>query len=368
MSEQLSRLIRNEVKSFKPYSPGLGIDEIKKKYGLSRVIKMASNENPLGVSPLVQETISSSSGLAFRYPGANNPELCLAVARHLGLDPACIVCGNGSDELIDLLIRMLSVPGRDNIVAFNPCFSIYRLQARLSGVEFRQAELNPDFSFAFKELLNLVDDKTRVVFLTNPDNPSGYAAPASELHRFASKLPQGCCLVVDEAYIDFADPLDHYSMLSFFRPDSNLVVLRTFSKMYALAGLRLGYAILPVTLADYMRRIRLPFSVNILAEKAGQAALKDSEFTRQSLAVITRGREFLSSELKNLGCKVYSSQANFIMFYPPVNAGHIFQELLKRGIIIRPLDSYGFAHLLRVSIGTAEENEIFIKYMQEVMG
>ena len=368
MSEQLSRFIREEVKSFKPYSPGLGIDEIKHKYGLSRVIKMASNENPLGVSPVVQETIARNSGLVFRYPGANNPELCRAVADHLGLDPACIVCGNGSDELIDLLIRILAVPGRDNIVAFDPCFSIYRLQARLSGVEFRQAKLNPDFSFAWRELLNLVDDDTRVVFLTNPDNPSGYAAPASELNRFASDLPHGCCLVVDEAYIDFAVPRDRYSMLSFWKNDSNLVVLRTFSKMHALAGLRLGYALLPRVLADYMRRIRLPFSVNILAEKAGRAALEDNAFTRKTLSVITRGREFLSRELENLGCTVHPSQANFIMFEPPVNAGHIFQELLKRGVIIRPLDSYGFSHLLRVSIGTAEENDTFIQYMQEIIG
>ncbi len=368
MSENFSPFIREEVKSFKPYSPGLGIDEIKHKYGLSRVIKMASNENPLGVSPVVQEAITRNSGLVFRYPGANNPELCRAVAGHLGLDPACIVCGNGSDELIDLLIRMLSVPGRDNIVAFDPCFSIYRLQARLSGVEFRQAKLNPDFSFNLKELLKLVDSHTRVVFLTNPDNPSGYAAPASELDRFASQLPQGCCLVVDEAYIDFAVPGEHYSMLSFFRNDSNLVVLRTFSKMHALAGLRLGYAILPGILADHMRRIRLPFSVNILAEKAGQAALKDNDFMQKSLSVITRGRESLSRELEELGCRVYPSQANFIMFQPPVNAGHIFQELLKRGVIIRPLDSYGFSHLLRVSIGTREENETLIKYMQEIIG
>ncbi len=367
MSHQLNNYIREQVKSFKAYSPGLSIDEIKSRFGLGRVIKMASNENPLGVSPVVQQVLVQNSGLAFRYPGANNPELCRSIADHLGVDSGNIVCGNGSDELIDLLIRMLAVPGRDNIVAFDPCFSIYRLQAGLSGVEFRQARLNHDFSFAWDMLRELVDQNTRVVFLTNPDNPSGYAAPASELQKFASGLPPGCCLVVDEAYIDFAEPRNRYSALSFWQQDSSVAVLRTFSKMHALAGLRLGYAILPAVLADYMRRIRLPFSVNILAEKAGQAALKDNAFTSATLSVITQGRKYLQKELEKLDCRVYPSQANFIMFEPPMEADKVFQELLKRGVIIRPLKSYGFSHLLRVSIGTEEENNILIEYLQDII-
>ncbi len=367
MSEKQAIYIRSQVQSFKPYTPGLSIEEIKNKYGLKKVIKMASNENPLGTSPVVQEVVSRNASMVFRYPRANNPSLGRAIAAHLGLEPGNIVCGNGSDELIDLLIRLIAVPGQSNVVAFRPCFSIYQLQARLNGVDFRQTGLNHDFSFAWNELGDLVNPQTRLVFLTNPDNPSGYAAPAGEIRDFASALPEGSYLVVDEAYIDFARPVEKYSALSFWREVPNVIVLRTFSKMYGLAGLRLGYAVLPGMLADYMRRIRLPFSVNILADKAGQAALEDVAFTEKALEIILEGRMFLSSELQKLGCGIYPSQANFIMFAPPGNAREIFEALLSRGIIIRPLDSYGFNELLRVSIGTPEENQIFIRAMQEIV-
>ncbi len=367
MSNSLKHPVRTEVQTFKPYSPGLSIEEIKKKYNLSRVIKMASNENPLGASPMVQEVISQNASMVFRYPRANNPELCRSVAGFLDLDAASIVCGNGSDELIDLLIRLLAVPGQDNIAAFKPCFSIYQLQAMLSGVEFRQARLNNDFSFAWDELKDIVDEQTRLVFLTNPDNPSGYAATAGEIIQFCAGLPEGSFLVVDEAYVDFADPVEEYSVLPFWKKTPNLIILRTFSKMYGLAGLRLGYAVLPEILADYLRRIRLPFSVNILADMAGQAALEDQDFVRKTRSVNFEGRAYLSAGLKDLGCEVYPSQTNFLMFDPPGNAAEIFDALLHQGVIIRPLDSYGFNDLLRVSIGTAEENRLFIQCMREII-
>ena len=367
MPKEFNHPIREEVRDFKPYTPGLSVEEIKQKYGLSRVLKMASNENPLGVSPFVQQALSQHAHLVFRYPQANNPELSRDIAQHLGVDPYNIVCGNGSDELIDLLIRLLAAPGRDNVAAFQPCFSIYKMQAKLSGVEFRQTPVNPDFSFAWEDLFSLVDERTRLVFLTNPDNPSGYAAPAQELREFASRLPDGCYLVVDEAYIDFARPREKYSALSFWGDLPNVIILRTFSKMFGLAGLRLGYAILPETLADYMRRIRLPFSVNILAEKAGQAGLRDEAFLNKTRSVILEGNEYLTHKLQYLGCQVYPSQANFIMFQPPGNAYNIFELLLSRGIIIRPLDSYGFPELLRVSIGRPQDNWEFLRYLQEAL-
>ena len=367
MTNSFKNPVRTEVRTFKPYSPGLSIEEIKNRYNLSRVIKMASNENPLGAPPLVQEIISQNASKVFRYPRANNPELCRSIAGFLNVDTARIVCGNGSDELIDLLIRLLAEPGKDNIAAFKPCFSIYQLQAILSGVEFRQAGLNSDFSFAWDELQNIVDEQTRLVFLTNPDNPSGYAATAHEIIEFSTELPDGSFLVVDEAYVDFADPVEEYSVLPFWKKTPNLIILRTFSKMYGLAGLRLGFAVLPEILADYLRRIRLPFSVNILADMAGQAALEDQDFIRKTRSAIFEGRAYLSSGLKDLGCHVYSSQTNFLMFAPPRNAAEIFDALLQRGIIVRPLESYGFPDLLRVSIGTAEENRLFIRSLREII-
>jgi histidinol-phosphate aminotransferase len=368
MKNPLHGLIRSEVLEFEPYSPGLGIDEIKKKYGLDNVIKMASNENPLGVSPAVQEVIRENASLAFRYPSHGNHELCIAIGKYLGVNPQRIVCGNGSDEIIDLLLRVTAVPGRDNIVAFKPCFSIYQLQSRLCGLEFRQSPLGPDFSFNWGSLLDLVDDRTRIVFLTNPDNPSGFTVSSGDIENLYSQLPESALLVVDEAYIDFASPLEKFSSLEPAMKSDRMVVLRTFSKMFGLAGLRLGFSVLPLFLADYLRRVRLPFSVNILAEKAGRAALEDTLFRQTTLNMIVRGRSLLSSELEAMGCRVFPSQANFVMFRPPGDAGSVFEKLLARGIIIRPLKSYCLPDYLRVSIGTEKENMALISSLKVILG
>ena len=195
--------LREEVQSFEQYSAGLSIDEIQEKYGLSQVVKLASNENPLGTSPLVQKTLRHYADHAFRYPQTGNPRLCKAIAKYVGVPPECIVAGNGSDELIDLVIRCRVRPGKENVVAFDPCFSMYQLQSQLCGVEFRQIPLNDDYSFPWEKVLDTVDENTGVVFLTSPDNPSGYTAPLDKVLELAKALPPECLFVVDEAYIDF---------------------------------------------------------------------------------------------------------------------------------------------------------------------
>ncbi len=360
--------VRDEVRGFTPYSPGLSIDEIKERYGLARVIKLASNENPLGVSALVTRALTRKAGLVFRYPRSGNPALVAAIARTFGLDPAGVVTGNGSDEVIDLLVRVTARPGADNVVAFRPCFSIYVHQSRLCGVDLRQIPLRPDFSFDFEALLGAVDDHTALVFVTNPDNPSGHAVPAGELADLAGKLPPRAILVVDEAYADFADPAGEYTLLPRLGELPNVVVLRTFSKMYGLAGLRLGFGAMCAPLADYLCRVRLPFSVNLLAEAAGLAAMEDAHFLAATRETVLRGRESVSRELACLGCRVYPSMANFLMFAPPRPAADVFEELLRRGIIVRPLTSYGLPDMLRVSLGSDEENAAFLEAMGEIVG
>ncbi|WMW66524.1 histidinol-phosphate transaminase [Nitratidesulfovibrio liaohensis] len=367
--------VRPEVCGFKPYTPGLSIDEIRDRYGLAHVIKLASNENPLGTSPVVQHALRHKANLAFRYAQSGNPRLTAAIAAHHGVPAECVVAGNGSDEIIDLIVRVRAVPGVHNVVAFNPCFSIYELQTRLAGVEFRQTPLAADFSFDWDGLMALVDDATAVVFVTTPDNPSGFCPPVADLERLARALPSGCLLVVDEAYMDFCGDESAHSLLGRIDEFPNLAVLRTFSKSFGLAGLRLGYGILPVQLADYLRRVRLPFSVNILAEEAGLAALADDVFRAETLRVTSEGRAALTEGLTALGCHVYPSKANFVMFRPapassPSSSGgaaHLFEELLRRGIIIRPLKSYGLPDLLRVSVGSPDENAAFLKAAGEIM-
>ncbi len=368
MSKDNNIPIRAEIEALKAYVPGLSIAEIRERYNCTHVIKMASNENPLGTSPLVQERLARAANTVHSYPQGGNPRLVSALAKKHNVDEARIVLGNGSDEIIDLLMRICCESKKHNIVCFKPCFGIYTTQANICGIELRQTPLNADFSFSFENLLNLVDKNTALVFITTPDNPSGFCPKASDVLEFANKLPKHCLLVIDEAYMDFSDEQE-YSLLTQGISTENIAYLRTFSKSYGLAGLRLGYGILPKNIAEYMWRTRLPFSVNILAEEAGLAAIEDTFFHKKTLEVVKLGRTQLTEGLTKLGCTVYPSFANFIMFEPPKNndSASIFEALLHKGIIIRPLKSYGLPQLLRISVGQEHENEIFLTYLKEIL-
>ena len=369
--------VRPEIAALSAYVPGMSIAEIQEKYGLSKVVKMASNENPLGVSPLVKEALGLHAGTAFRYPQGGNPRLVAALARTHGVSPDQVVVGNGSDEIIDMLIRMLLVPGKHSVVCFEPCFSIYPIQAQVCGVEVRRHPLNADFSFDLDALFALVDDDTRLVFVTTPDNPSGYCPPLADVRRLAQRLGERfphCLLVVDEAYMDFAgdSPEDEarFSLLASGDIPDNVAIMRTFSKSYGLAGLRLGYGIMPAQLAQYYWRARLPFSVNVLAEEAALAALRDTAFREATLTLVRTERRRLTERLRDLGFSVWPSHANFLLCRPDddgPDAKACFEALLKRGFIIRPLGSYQLPDHLRISIGTKEENDAFLAALEDVL-
>ena len=356
--------IRPEIHTFTPYSPGLTIDEIRERYGLPQVVKLASNENPLGVSPLVIKAIQKAAGLAFRYPQSGEPRLSAAIAAFHKVPVEQVVPGNGSDEIIDLLIRIKAEPGKHNVVTCDPCFSIYALQTRLAGVALRQVPLKEDFSFDWDGLLAAVDEDTALVFLTTPDNPSGYCTSRETMLAFAAKLPPFTLLVVDEAYMDFVDDEPATSILFLENRPANIAIIRTFSKSFGLAGMRVGYGILPPEITGFVRRVRMPFSVNILAEEAALAAIADTVFRAEVLQAVREGRAWMAGELEKLGCKVYPSQSNFLMFSLPQNRGYsardVFEALLTRGVIIRPLRSYNLPEYLRVNVGTPAENRQFI--------
>ena len=365
--------VRPDVLEFDPYVPGLSIEEIRGRYGLDNIIKLASNENPLGVSPLVQKRLAATLAGAFRYAPAGTPRLVNALSAFLGVNTAHIVVGNGSDEIIDLLVRVCPTPGKHNVVACKPSFSIYRLQSKLCGVEFRTVPLNNDFSFDWAGLRAAIDENTALVFITTPDNPSGFCPPRREVAEFARSLPPTCLLVVDEAYVDFCedDGSDDAcaSLLPLWPSLPNTVILRTFSKIAGLAGLRLGYGIMPQKLAAAVQAVKLPFSVNCLAEEAGIAVLEDTVFLETTRQTVREGRIQIAEYLKNLGCMVVPSHANFLLFaLPPAchcTARQVFEKLLAKGIIIRPLASYNLGNHLRVSIGTGADNKAFLEAFTE---
>lgn len=359
--------VRPDVMDTKPYTPGLTIEEIKEKYGLDTVIKLASNENPLGASPIAQKAVAKHAANIFRYPQNGNPRLNSAIAKKIGVDEKRIISGDGSDEIIDLIIRVKAVPGRDEILTYESCFSMYSLMTRLCGVNFRMLPREKDFRQPVKALAEAATDKTAVVFLTSPDNPTGLAVSVDEIKNAASILPDNTILVVDEAYIDFATPAKEFDMLPLLEEFPNLVLTRTFSKAYGLAGLRVGYGVMNEDLADYITRARAPFTVNLLAEEAAIAALSDDVFYNETLRVVAEGKKQIKAGLEDLGCTVLPSQSNFVMFKPPFDTQTLFEKLLQKGVIVRHLKSFGFGDYIRVNMGTFHENEIFLKRVKEIV-
>lgn len=359
--------VRPEILDFKPYTPGLTIEQIQEQYGLDTVIKLASNENPLGVSPIVRKVLRQGADKVFRYPQNHTPRLVREIAKQIGVGEDSILVGNGSDEIIDMIFRMKARPGRSNVVCYESCFSMYRMCAKLAGIEYREVPRGENFELPLDELAAAADENTAMVIVTSPDNPTGLAANVEDLSVLAGVLPEDCLLVVDEAYIDFVWPPESYTPVQAFDKFDNLVVLRTFSKAYGLAGLRVGYGVLPPSLCALLKNARIPFTVNLLAEEAAIAALNDETFYMETLAVVMRGRQYFTDELTKLGCIVTPSQANFVMFEPPKPAQQVFKALLKRGIIVRPLASFGLGRHIRVNVGTDSENETFIKVLGEIL-
>lgn len=364
----IEQVVRPEMLDFDPYVPGLSIEEIRERYGLTEVIKLASNENPLGTSPLARRAAAAAIERSYRYPVTGCPRLTRALAAQLELPEAMIVPGNGSDEIIDLIMRVKARPGRDHVICYEHSFGMYRLTAKLCGVGYREIPRGENLKLPVEGLAEAADDDTAMVFVTTPDNPTGHAATAEELAVLAGILPRNALLVLDEAYMDFAWPPDDYTLLPLAREYPNVVILRTFSKAYGLAGLRLGYGIMPEWLADYVRRARIPFTVNLAAEEAGIAALGDEAFYLSTLETVLKGREYLAKELARLDCEPTPSQANFIMFKPPMDAQALFEALLRKGVIVRPLASFGLPERIRVSVGTTRENEIFVRALEAVLG
>jgi len=361
-----TRRLRPEIQDFKPYVPGLSIDEIKARYGLTRVVKLASNENPLGTSPLARKAAERAAALGFRYPQNHNPALVAAIAARLGAPVENVVAGHGSDEMIDLLLRVVGRDG-DHVLCWSHAFSMYRLTAKLCGLECREAPRDPDAPLPLEALARAADERTAVVFVTSPDNPTGRAARLDELRALADRLPEGTILAVDEAYVDFARPLEEHSALPLALERDNVIALRTFSKAYGLAGFRLGFGVMPPWLAQAMTRARIPFTIGVLDEAAGIAGLTDDAFLAATLETVHAGIDRLTAGLTELGCVVGPSQANFLMFTPPRPGQEVFQGLLERGVIVRPLASFGLPERIRVSVGTEEENEIFLRELAGVL-
>jgi len=354
------------VESLEAYPPGKPIEELKRELGLKEVIKLASNENPFGPSPLAIKAIEAILPQLHRYPDGSGYYLKQKLAARLSQPAERIVLGCGSNEILDLICRVFVGRGGRAVLP-HPSFLVYQKFLQAVGAEARLVPLRG----AFLDLAGLraaVGAETRLLVLCNPNNPTGSAFPASELADFIGQLPDSVIVLADEAYIEFARQPGVVSLADLVSEERNLVVTRTFSKLYGLAGLRVGYGIMPARLANYLNRVRQPFNVTSPALAAAEAALEDQAYLAEVLRRTWAGLDHLAKGLESLGLEVWPSQANFLLFKVPRPAEEIYRLMLAKGVIIRAMTAFGLPDCLRVNAGTEEENRVFLTRLAEVLG
>lgn len=359
--------VNENLLSVKQYVPGKPIEEVQRELGLKEVIKLASNENCMGPSPKALAAIRASLKDINRYPDSSSYYLRERLARELGVDKAGLIFGNGSDEVICMAVRTFVGEG-DEVIIAKPTFLIYEIVSQIANAKIRFVPLRSDFKHDLRAMKSAVTDRTKMVFIANPDNPTGSYVSREELDEFFDGLPEKTVVFLDEAYFEFGRTAfrDYPNGLDYLsRP--GVIVARTFSKAYGLAGLRIGYAISSPEVIGYMDRTREPFNVNLLAQVAAAAALDDRAFLRKSLAHVMREKKFLYSELKKMGLSYIESATNFIMVDVGRDCKEIFGELLKKGVIVRDMKSWGLDTYVRITIGTRAENAKFVKALKSLI-
>lgn len=354
------------IRDIAPYQPGKPISELARELGLeeAHIIKLASNENPLGVSPRAQDAIGRVVSDLARYPDGNGFELKQALARRYGVDESGIVLGNGSNDVLELAARVFLCPGQEAIYSQH-AFAVYPLAVQATGA--RRVEVPArEFGHDLDAMHRAVTSKTRLVFIANPNNPTGTLVSAAALEKFISALPRDVVVVLDEAYNEYIEEAAKADSVGWLKRFPNLIVTRTFSKVYGLAGLRVGCAFAAAGVADLMNRVRQPFNVNSVALAAAKAALEDHEFVRQSFELNRAGMKQITAGLKRLEIEFIPSFGNFVSLKVGDGAA-VFQKLLRMGVIVRPIASYGMPAYLRVTIGLESENARFLAALEEVI-
>jgi histidinol-phosphate aminotransferase len=365
-SVPFTSLVSPHLTQLTPYQAGKPLEELERELGLTDAIKLASNENPLGPSPLALAAIRETLGSLHRYPDSHAYYLKEDLARYHGIKPGQLILGNGSDEVLDLLVRALVPPGGE-VLSTTHTFLMYELLAQAVGGVFRPVPLK-EMRVDLGAMAQAVTPQTRLIILCNPNNPTGTAFLRQEFEEFLAAVPATATVVLDEAYIDFADDPQVPSGLEYLAEDRPLVGLRTFSKTYGLAGLRIGYGFGPSELMDYLNRLRMPFNVNRLAQVAARAALHDVDFLAQTRELALAGKELLYRELGRLGLTFVPSQANFVLIRVPRPGKEVFEAMLREGVIVRAMDAYGFPDYIRVNMGVPEENRRFLTALEKVLG
>ena len=357
-------LLRKGVSSLEAYVPGRAIEDVAAEYGLSEIVKLASNENALGPTPRAMEAIRDALEGLHRYPDGGAKALAARLARKLGVAPSQIFVGNGGDDVLSVLSRTLLNEGEEVVIP-RPTFSPYAHVSRVMGARVVFSPLR-DMRIDLEDVLSRISNRTKIVFLCSPNNPTGAILPGDELVAFLTRLPGGVLTLLDEAYVDFADDPafpDSMALIDRFP----IVALRSFSKIYGLAGLRVGFGVSRSGVVEYMDRVREPFNVNRLAQAAALAALEDDDYRERAVALVREGREALYRAFDEMGVEHLRSQANFV--FARVGDGDAATEALTReGVIVRAGGAFGCPAWIRVTVGLAPENERFLAALRRFLG
>jgi histidinol-phosphate aminotransferase len=353
--------VSENIKNITPYVPGKPIEELERELGISGSIKLASNENPLGPSPKAMAAIKKAVEGLNRYPDGSGFYLSQALAKKYGVDISQIILGNGSNELIELVVRTFVRSG-DEIISADPSFVVYKMITQAAdgtNVIVPCRDMRHDLD----AMAERITQKTRIVFIANPNNPTGTMNSKAEMDRFMDRVPDHVIVAVDEAYFEYVTHAEYPDSLDYLKDGKNILALRTFSKIYGLAGLRIGYGITTAAIAEMMNKVRQPFNTNSLAQAGALAALADRKHVEKSVAINNEGKQYLYQSFQQLGISYIPTETNFIMFETQMDSRDLYGALLKTGVIIRPMGP----KRLRVTIGLPEENKRFITELEKII-
>jgi len=364
----LKELVRPNLFKISPYIPGRPKEEICKKFNLAKddVIKMASNENDLGVPDFIIRKLKGCLDELYLYPEGGGKEVCKKLGSLWGMSPDNFILGNGCDEIISMVCETFLNPGEEVVIG-NPTFSYYEIASKVADAKCVFVPLK-DNKYNLSEMLKKITPKTKLVFICNPNNPTGTIVTKEEVDKFLHLLPDHVIAVFDEAYAEYADNPNFPNSVEYIRGKTkkNIIILRTFSKVYSLAGLRIGYGVSNSEIIKYLSLVRKPFNVNRLAQCAALISLEHKEWVEKSREMVLDGREFLCKCLDKLGLRYIPTQANFLLIELGTNGEAVSDKLLAYGIIVRPANNFGLPNFIRVTIGTEKHNKLFIKILKKV--
>jgi len=356
---------KNQLTGMKPYQPGRSVDEVKKMFGLQEIVKLASNENPFGSSPKVHEFLANLSANHAIYPDGYASGLRHALAESIGIEEEQLLFGNGSDEIIMIISRALLQPGVNTVMA-TPTFSQYRHNAIIEGAQLREVPLR-NGAHDLQEMQRQIDKDTAVVWVCSPNNPTGTLTNQQELETFVQQVPKDVLIVLDEAYFEYINEPTYKDTIGFIKDHENVIILRTFSKAYGIAGFRVGYAIAQQQLIHRLDPVRAPFNNAVISQDVALVALQDSSFINECRIQNEKGKKQFEAYAALNGLHIYPSQGNFVLMEVKADSDFVFEELMKKGYIIRSGNALGTPGYIRVTIGTTQQNEDFLLKLTDIL-